>query len=189
MKNLLLLVIILIQFDATAQIILRLTSLSKEDKIEIRNFSNRRLTNSQKFKRMETIEMDFGHSDSLVIRKEGFIPIALVNLDNLTTKEINLELPVVSKYEAIDIRITYTTKSKFLSSKTKTERYEYSPMNSQYLNSFPSEISVTINDKQYLGFLKKSPFESVSNLDGKKFSKSVFCLGIEAIYVIPGIEK
>jgi peptidoglycan hydrolase-like amidase len=189
MKNLLILVIILTQFDASAQIIFRLTSLSKEDKIDIRNFSNRRLTDSQKFNRMETIEMDFDYSDSLVIRKEGFIPIALVNLDNLTTKEINLELPVLSKYEAIDTLITYTTKSKFLSNKTETERYEYSPMNSQYLDTFPGEISVTINDKQYFGFLKKEPFESVSNLDGKKFCKSVFCLGIEAIYVISGIEK
>ncbi len=189
MKNLLLLVIILTQFDATAQIIFRLTALSKQDKIEIRNFSNTRLTYSQKFNRMETIEMDFDHSDSLVIRKEGFIPIALVNLDNLATKEINLELPVVSKYEAIDTLITYTTKSKFLSTKAETERYEYSPMNSQYLNSFPAEISVTINDKQYGGFLKKEPFVSVSNLDGKKFCKSVFCVGIKAVYVIPGIEK
>jgi len=189
MKNLLLVIIILTQFDATAQIVFKLTSFSKSDKIELRNYYKSRLTSSQKFNRMETIEIKFDHSDSLVIRKEGFIPIALVNLDNLTTREINLELPVVSKYEAIDTLITYTTKSKFLSRKTETERYEYSPMNSQYLNSFPDEIFVTINNKQYVGFLKKEPFESVSNLDGKKFCKSVFGLGIEAIYVIPGIEK
>ncbi len=189
MRNHLILIIILIQLDATAQIVFKLASFSKKDKLELRNFSDGRLTISQEFSRMKTIEMDFDRSDSLIITKQGNIPIALVNLDNSTIKVISLELPIVPEYKAIDTLVTYTTKNKFLSKKKKSGRYEYSPTNSQYLDSFPNEILVTINDKQYAGFLKKAPFVHVSNLDGKNYCKSVFRVGVEAIYVVQGIGQ
>lgn len=185
MRNKLLLFILLFaHLHASSQMMFKIDSLSKKDKIEVRNYFKGRLVNSMKSYRNKTIEIDLEPSDSLVIEKMNFIPVALVNINHSTSSVINFELPHLSEYIATDTLYKYVSKSRAFSNKRIEENFEDFPNNSRKLDFLPQSIEVIINGTCYRGDLIRKHSIEVLNADGRNFSMDLFRIGIEAIYVV-----
>lgn len=169
---------------ASSQMIFKIDSLSKKDKIELRNYFKGRLISSMKSNRDKTIEIDLESSDSLVIEKMNFIPIALLNVKHITCSEINFELPHLYEYIATDTLYKYVSKKRAFSNKRIGENFEYFPDNSRMLDFLPQSIEVVINGTCYRGNLIRKHSIEFLNADGRNFSMDLIRIGIEAIYVV-----
>ena len=168
----------------SAQVVLKINSVSKKDNIELRNYFNDRLENRMKSDHENTIEMNLESSDSLVIEKRNHIPIALVNLNTATGQVINVELPSLFKYDATDTIYRYISRKRMFSKKRKENYFEYFPKNSSMLDSLPQSIEVIINEVSYRGNLNRRRSIGILNADGKKYSMDEVSIGIDAIYVV-----
>lgn len=163
---------------------IKIDSLSKKDKIELRNYFKGRLVHSMKSNRDKTIEITLEPSDSLVIEKMNFIPVALLNIKHSTCSVINFELPYLSEYVATDTLFKYVSKKRVFSNKRIEENFEYFPNNSRKLDSLPQSIDVLINGICYQGDLNRKRSIEFINADGRNFSMDLCRIGIEAIYVV-----
>ena len=191
MRNKLILLSILLfaQLHASSQMILRIDSLAKKDNIELRNYFKGRLVNSMKSNHKKTIEISFEHSDSLVIEKMNYMPIALLNIDNSTCNVINVELPCLPEYIAIDTLYKYVSRKRKFSKKHIENNFKDFPNNSQKLDYLPQSIDVIINEIYYRGDMRRRRSMEILNADGKNFSMDQFKIGIEAVYVVQFGEK
>lgn len=186
MKNALLLIIILCfaYLQVSSQKKFSIDSLSKGDIIKLRNFHKERWINSVESYRDTEIEMFVETSDSLVIEKRNCIPMALINVTNISNDEIIFELPAFSEYSAIDTLYKSVSKKRIFSKQTTTKSTEFFPNNSLKLNDLPQSIEVKINGIFYRGDLIRIPKISIINADGKNFSIDELIYGVEAIYVV-----
>lgn len=144
MRNKLLLFLILFApLYASSQIMFKIDSLSRKDKIEVRNYFKGRLVNSMKSNRDKTIEINLELSDSLVIEKMNFIPVALLNINHSNCSVI-IELPYLPEYTATDTLYKYVSKKRAFSSKSIVENFEYFPNNSKKLDFLPQSMEVEL---------------------------------------------
>jgi hypothetical protein len=183
-KLLLLFIILFAHLHASSQIMFKIDSLSKKDKIELSNYFKGRLVNSMKSKRDKTIEINLETSDSLVINKMNYIPVALLNIKQTNCSVINFELPYLSEYIATDTLYKYVSKKRAFSNKRIEENFEYFPNNSRKLDFLPQSIEVIINGTCYQGALNRKHSIEFLNTDGRNFSMDLVRIGIEAIYVV-----
>ena len=183
-KLLLLFMTLFAQLLTSAQVVLKINSVSKIDNIELRNFFNDRLENRMKSDHEKAFEMEFEKSDSLVIEKRNYIPIALVNLNTSTSQVLILELPSLFEYDATDTIYRYVSRKRMFSKKRKENYFEYFPKNSSKLDSLPQSIEVIINEVSYRGNLNRRRSIGILNADGKKYSMDEVSIGIDAIYVV-----
>ena len=177
-------IIVFAPLQASSQMIFKIESLHKKDKIELRNFYKDRLVSSINSNREKTIEIDLEHSDSLVIINRGSIPVVLLNLKLSNFSVINFELPDLPEYYAVDTLYEYVTKKRAFSNKRTGKDFEYFPNNSRKLDLMPQSIEVMINGIPYRGNMIRNHSISFLNADGKNFSLDRLSMGIEAIYVV-----
>jgi hypothetical protein len=185
MKNLLLIILIIISyFCVSAQKHLIINNLSRKDDLFLLNYVNNRLINSENQDHNKFIELNFENSDSLVILKRGYIPIVLINLDSLAENEIEIKLPKLERYVAIDTLYENIVKRKWYSSKEHVKSNVYTPNNWTKIDSFPTRTHIILNSRNYLGELKTKKELSIIDADGKRISISNLRIGTLAIYVI-----
>jgi hypothetical protein len=174
---------IILSFNASAQKHLIINKLSKDNNLILRNYYNDRLIIEERQDRHNSIELDIEDSDSLVIFKYGYIPVVLLNLNSFPEKELDIVLPKLQKYDAIDTIYTNIEKKRWYSSKRYSKSTTYTPNNWTKINSFPSQVTIKFNSRNYYGELKTKKYETLINGDGKRYSLNTLSIGTEAAYV------
>ncbi len=126
-----------------------------------------------------TIEKQF---DSIQIGVQDHIPIVISGIENLHNDTILIEIEEIFQYIAFDTIIYGTTKKKKLSKRLKNEEKITIENNSLKLSEFPESISIRINLKDYVCYLTKKRFFSITMGDGRNFSSQEIIKGVDAKY-------
>ena len=175
--------LLLLCFYTRAQKEIIIYSLSRSDKVELRNYVDGKLINSVFDIKKRAIQIQVEKSDSLVFIKRGFTPIIIVGVDVLPGTTIKIEIPNLPEYTPYDtiheLSNTYNRKS----NKFEDQLVVEVPNNSYKIVSFPKEIELRINGITYTGNLTTNDFNEVLEWDGKDASGTIFYKGVEANYI------